>query len=65
MVESDVSKTDYFIEETNKRLEKIDAKLDMLINFRLILMGSAATLSIIFSVLTTLVMIFLDARGGS
>lgn len=41
----------YFIEETNKRFDKIDRKLDELISFRLMLLGGAAALSAIVSLL--------------
>jgi len=41
----------YFIEQTNDRFDKIDKKLDQLITFRLMLLGGAAALSAIVSVL--------------
>lgn len=58
-------KFEYFIEETNKRLDKtdlqnaarfdkIDKKLDELISFRLMLLGGAATIATIISLLITL-----------
>ena len=40
---------DYFIENTDKRLEKIEAKLEQLINFRMLLLGGAAVVSGIVS----------------
>jgi hypothetical protein len=53
-------KLDYFIEQTNRKLDKIDHQLEELINFRLILIGSAATVSVIFSVITTIIMIIIS-----
>lgn len=41
----------YFIEETNKRFDKIDTKLDQLITFRLMLLGGAAVVSTAISFL--------------
>ena len=42
---------EYFIDETNKRLDRIDEKLERLISFRLILIGVAMTVSTIVSVI--------------
>ena len=53
-------KIDYFIDQTNKRLEQIDKKLEQLISFRLMLIGSAATISVIFSAITTVVMFLIE-----
>lgn len=47
-------KFEYFIDETNKRFDKIDKKLDELISFRLMLLGGAATIATIISLLITL-----------
>jgi tetrahydromethanopterin S-methyltransferase subunit G len=54
------AKVEYFIEETNKRLDRIDSKLEQLISFRIMLIGAAATISVVFSAVTTLIMIFLQ-----
>lgn len=38
-------KIDYFIDQTNKRLEDIEEKLDVLISFRIMLIGASVTAS--------------------
>lgn len=48
---NDNHKFDYFIEETNKRFDKIDRKLEELINFRMMLLGGAFAISAIVSLL--------------
>jgi hypothetical protein len=45
---------DYFIEQTNRRFDKIEEKLDQLITFRLMLLGGAATLSAVVSFLVAI-----------
>lgn len=42
-------KFEYFMEQTNERLSKIDRKLDQLISFRLFLVGAAMAVSAIVS----------------
>lgn len=44
----------YFIEQTNKRFDKVEEKLDQLITFRLMLLGGAVTLSAVVSFLVTI-----------
>jgi len=46
----DASLMKYFIDETNKRFDKIDRKLEQLISFRMLLIGIAMTVSAIISV---------------
>lgn len=53
-------KLDYFIEQTNLRLEKIDNKLEQLISFRIMLIGASMTVATIFSIITTLITLFLN-----
>lgn len=57
-------KLEYFIDQTNKRLEKMDEKLDRLITFRFLLIGASMALSGLFSVGTTLAVIYLMKTGG-
>jgi hypothetical protein len=48
-----VEKFEYFIDQTNKRFDKIDEKLDELISFRIMLIGAATAISAIVSVALT------------
>lgn len=48
---SDTDLINYFIEHTNKRFDKIEEKVDQLISFRLILIGSAMGVSGVISVI--------------
>jgi hypothetical protein len=41
------SKTEYFIEQTNKKLDKIEHKIDQLISFRIMLIGASLAVSAI------------------
>jgi uncharacterized membrane protein YadS len=52
-------KVEYFIEETNRRLEAIEAKLDRLISFRVMLLGASMTISAFVSVGLTLLELWL------
>lgn len=54
-------KFQYFMDETNKKLDKIEIKLDQLWSFRLMLLGGAMTVATLFSLITTL--ITLKLRG--
>jgi len=51
MVDRDL--IEYFIRHTDERFEKLEAKIDSLIAFRFMLIGAAAAVSGIVSVLTT------------
>lgn len=51
-------KLDYFIDQTNDRLGKIDAKLDQLISFRVMLIGISITVSSVISIGLTLIEIW-------
>jgi hypothetical protein len=42
---SDDKLLQYFIDSTNERLDKIEEKLDLLISFRIMLLGAAAVVS--------------------
>lgn len=42
-------KFEYFLEETNKRLDKIDSKLDDLFAFKFKLIGASAILSLLIN----------------
>lgn len=46
-------KFDYFIERTEADLSEIKVKLDQLWSFRLMLLGAAMTISVLFSCATT------------
>jgi len=52
------SKFNYFVDQTNQRLDKIDEKLEQLISFRIMLIGASMAISTIFSVMTSLIIIF-------
>jgi hypothetical protein len=43
----------YFIDETNKRFDRVEKKLDQLISFRLMLLGGAAVISAIISLIAS------------
>ena len=53
---SDEKLLQYFIETTNQRLTEIDKKLDLLINFRIMLVTGAAVVSGIVSLIFQIVM---------
>ncbi len=42
-------KISYFIEQTNKKLEQIEAKVDKLITFRVLLIGASLGVSVLAS----------------
>lgn len=56
-------KFEYFIDQTNIRLSSMDKKLDTLITFRLLLLGSSATVSAVFSVLVSMLTVYLMLKG--
>lgn len=43
-------KLNYFIDQTNKRLDAIEGKLDQLISFRVMLIGASITVSGLISI---------------
>ena len=49
-------KFDYFIDQANKRFDKIDQKLEELISFRLMLLGGAAVVSTIVSLVIMIIL---------
>lgn len=49
------TKFDYFIDQTNKRLEAMDKKLDQLITFRLMLIGGSAVISLVTAAIFELI----------
>jgi len=51
-------KLDYFIDQTNDRLDKIEGKLDQLISFRIMLVGASVTVSAFVSIGLTLLEIW-------
>jgi tetrahydromethanopterin S-methyltransferase subunit G len=53
-------KFDYFVEQTNHRLDKIDEKLEQLISFRVMLIGASMAVATLFSVVTTLITLFIN-----
>jgi hypothetical protein len=53
-------KFDYFVEQTNHRLDKIDEKLDQLISFRVMMIGASMAVATLFSLATTLITLFLS-----
>ena len=55
----DKETVDYFIEHTNVRLEKIETKLDSVLEFRWMILGGAVVFSGIFSVLTAGILTYL------
>jgi tetrahydromethanopterin S-methyltransferase subunit G len=48
-------KFEYFLSETNKRLDRIERKLEMLISFRMMLVGASITVSALVSIGITIV----------
>ena len=52
-------KFEYFMERTAQDLRSINEKLDQLWSFRMMLLGAAMSISVIFSGLTTLFVIYL------
>lgn len=63
-------KFEYFMGETNKKFDKIDEqfegvnlKLDALISFRLLLIGGSLAISSVFSLVVTLLTLWL-MKGG-
>lgn len=55
-------KFDYFMRRTEADLKEIKSDLKDLVSFRLKLLGSAATLSILFSILTSLLVLLLKGK---
>lgn len=51
----DVGKFEYFIHQTNRRLDKIDGKLEQLIGFRWLLIGISLGVSAIISFVVNLI----------
>jgi len=51
-------KLEYFIDQTNQRLVKIEEKLDRLISFRVMLIGASITISSLVSIGLTLLEIW-------
>ena len=56
-------KFNYFMQRTEKDLDDIKGKLDQLWSFRLMLLGAAMAVSTLFSVGTTLIVMFVN-KGG-
>lgn len=59
-----MDKFEYFIEQTNLRLDRIDGKLEQLITFRLVLIGASVGISGLFSFAVTLLTLYLMKQGG-
>lgn len=59
---SEKTKLDYFIERTEKDLDHIRAKVDKLWEFRLLLLGGSAVVSIIFTGVFNLLLAYMGAR---
>jgi hypothetical protein len=51
---SENGKVEYFIEQTNDRLEKIDQKLDEMIKFKWQIIGGSVVLSLVVTVIVQL-----------
>lgn len=51
---SNEEKYEYFIAQTNVRLEKMDEKLDQLISFRFMLIGASMAVSAMVSLIITI-----------
>lgn len=56
-------KVDYFINQTNKRLESIEYKLDQLISFRVMLIGASIALSAFVTVIFNLALLWATNKG--
>lgn len=55
-------KYEYFINQTNKKLDEIDHKLDQLISFRMMLVGGSFAVSLIASLLFNFIHLYLGAK---
>lgn len=55
-------KFDYFMKRTEADLKEIKSDVKELVSFRFKILGSATTLSILFSILTSLLVLFLKGK---
>lgn len=56
-------KMDYFIERSDKRFDKIESKLDSLIEFRWRLVGGAAAVTTVISIVIGLISLVMAQWG--
>lgn len=52
-------KVEYFIQQTNSRLDKIDSRLEDLMSFKLVMIGSAIGVSTLFTIVFNLLALWL------
>lgn len=55
-------KFNYFLEETNKRLDKIDEKLERLISFRVLLIGMSMAVSALITVAINIALVYATGK---
>lgn len=55
-------KFNYFLEETNKRLDKIDEKLERLISFRVLLIGMSMAVSALITVAINVALVYATGK---
>lgn len=56
------SKFDYFIEQTNKKLDHMNNKLDQIMALKYMVIGGAGTISLIVSIVVNITMIYLKYK---
>lgn len=54
----------YFMEQTNARLDKIDTNIEKLLRFKWQIIGGSVIFSVLCSAIITMVGLFLTAKGG-
>jgi hypothetical protein len=52
---------EYFVTSTDRRLDRIEEKLERLIGFRWMLLGASAAVSTVFSIVVTLIFLVFKA----
>lgn len=56
------TKIDYFITQTNKKLDAIDGKLDQLMEFRWKLLGASMTVSVMSTAIFNLIILYFKQK---